>query len=95
MKSASGLKLCKNCKYVDTVWQMSCTLRDMGLDLVNGKHRFESASIQRSYPNIWIWRCAKKGRFWEKREWESDLEKKQRALQETIAEIERTRERKK
>ena len=86
-----GLKLCKNCKYVDDIWMMNCTLKPLGLDLVSGKHRYESASLQRSYWNFVVWRCGKKGRFWEQREWESELEKKQRVLRETLDEIEEKR----
>lgn len=85
------LKLCKNCKYVDKIWQMNCTLKPLGLDLVSGKHRYESASLQRSYWNIVIWRCGKKGRFWEQRDWKSELEIRQENLRQTIAELERTR----
>jgi len=73
--------------YVDTIWLTDCTLKPKGIDLVNGKHRYESASLQRSYWNFVIWRCAKKGRFWKKREWLTALEVKKATLDKTLDKI--------
>lgn len=47
---------------------MNCKKAPRGKSLVDGKMRYEPAAVQREYPSWWIWRCGKKGRFWESTE---------------------------
>jgi hypothetical protein len=68
IKSESGLKLCRDCKHLSDWLFSDCLKAPKGRCHVDGKMKYESAGLQRDYWNIVWWRCAKKGRFWEKRE---------------------------
>jgi len=66
-KAVMEKKLCIYCKHYTDIL-MNCKKAPRGKSPVDGRMRYESASIQREYPSWWIWRCGKKGRFWESKE---------------------------
>ena len=64
----SNVKLCKDCKhYSDYVFQ-NCLRVPKGRSKIDGRMKYEGASLQRCVPSFIWWKCGKKGRFWELKE---------------------------
>jgi hypothetical protein len=63
-----GPKLCKDCKHLSDWLFSDCMKAPKGRCRVDGRKKYETASLQRDYWNIVWWRCGRKGRFWELKE---------------------------